>query len=240
MSLGMVYQCFKNPLATFMTLSSTRKHYPTSTIVLISDVGYNYTKMAEYFNCIYIHCEQKALTLCGTGKHIENSKRLIERMKHALEMIHEEYVMLLEDDVIINGVINDDLRHDLNGYCPNAIQSRWIRHIQHLNSNLDTSKDYVYSGHGGAIYHRLHTIHALNNEVAVNDILVNWEKYELPTTVCIDFLFSILLTVSGYTIGSYKGHGDCNGFIHPELTVQHGFKTYYNQPLPQHLEHLIE
>jgi hypothetical protein len=53
--IGAYFQCYKQPYATYKVLESYRKYYPTETIVLLSDNGYNYEKMAKHFNCIYIH-----------------------------------------------------------------------------------------------------------------------------------------------------------------------------------------
>ena len=55
MKFGAYFQCYKNPYATYKCLESFRKFYPESTIVLLSDNGYNYSEMAKKFNCIYIH-----------------------------------------------------------------------------------------------------------------------------------------------------------------------------------------
>jgi hypothetical protein len=52
-TLGAMLQCYKNPYATYKCIESFRQHYPDSTIVIISDNGYDYTKLAEHFNCIY-------------------------------------------------------------------------------------------------------------------------------------------------------------------------------------------
>ena len=55
---GAYLQCYKNPYATYKCLESFRTFYPDNTIVLLSDNGYDYTKMAEYFKCIYIHSNE--------------------------------------------------------------------------------------------------------------------------------------------------------------------------------------
>ena len=102
---GAFLQCHKQPFATYVSLSSFRKFYPNNTIVLISDNGYDYTEMAKHFNCIYIHSTEKANFNhkdLDSGSHIENSHKLIERFYNAYSLIKEEYVLLLEDDVIIN------------------------------------------------------------------------------------------------------------------------------------------
>ena len=55
---GAYLQCHKNPYATYKCLESFRKFYPDNTVVLLSDNGYDYTEMAKYFRCIYIHSDE--------------------------------------------------------------------------------------------------------------------------------------------------------------------------------------
>jgi hypothetical protein len=55
MEIGAYFQCYKQPCATFRSLALFRQSYPKGTIVLVSDNGLNYSMMANFFNCIYIH-----------------------------------------------------------------------------------------------------------------------------------------------------------------------------------------
>jgi len=57
-SLGAFLQCYKEPLATYKCLESFRSFYPDSSIVLLSDNGYDYSEMAKHFHCIYIHSNE--------------------------------------------------------------------------------------------------------------------------------------------------------------------------------------
>ena len=80
MNIGAYLQCYKNPYATYKCLESFRKFYPTSTVVLLSDNGYDYSKMAEYFNCIYIHSDENLVLIydnLGTEGALVNSKKLV-------------------------------------------------------------------------------------------------------------------------------------------------------------------
>lgn len=132
-SLGAYFQCYKNPFATYKCIKSFRKFYPNNTIVLLSDNGYNYSEMAKYFNCIYIHEYDNAKFIHDNmedGSHIINSNKLIERIKKVFNLIQEDYVMWLEDDVVINNIITDDFHYDLNGFCPNEIP------INQLQNNI--------------------------------------------------------------------------------------------------------
>jgi hypothetical protein len=52
---GAYLQCHKQPLATYKCLESFRNNYPDSTVILLSDNGYDYSEMANFFGCIYIH-----------------------------------------------------------------------------------------------------------------------------------------------------------------------------------------
>ena len=117
---GAYFQCYKQPMATYKCLESFRKHYPNNTIVLLSDNGYNYSKMAEYFNCIYIHSYEN-IPLCNkdlsNDTYIKNVNKIIERFKTAFNLIKENYVMWLEDDVYINSKVTDILRYDIDGWC---------------------------------------------------------------------------------------------------------------------------
>jgi hypothetical protein len=221
---------------------SFRKFYPTSTVVLLSDNGYDYTEMANYFNCIYIHSNETLLLtykdIYGDGK-FDNSFKLIERLVNAFKLCKEEYVMWLEDDVHINNKINDTFKYHINGFCPN----RFID-IQLIELNkkydIDINYEYRFSGHGGSVFHKDFFISSMNNKIMIQDLLKNWVNYKFPTDIGQDFLFSLIVTLSGGNIGPYNGHYDYHQDINPDIDVQHQFKQFYNIPLPDELSHLVK
>lgn len=239
---GIYFQCHKNPLATFKALESARKFYPECTIVLLSDDGYNYTEMAKFFHCMYIHETNKATFVyedLKTGSHIEHSNRLLERVRRVFNMIPEDYVMWLEDDVVINAPIKDTFKYAINGYCPNHFLDRWKAEVAKAHPHFDPSQEYRFTGHGGSVFEKKAVLAALDNQSIIDDILENWVARDFPTTIGGDFLISWIVTLSGYTIGPYEGHGDQNGYINPSLCVQHQYKVFYGYQLPHHLSHLI-
>jgi len=241
-SFGIYYQCYKNPYATYIGLSSIRKHYPSCTIVLLSDNGYNYSEMAKIFDCIYIH-EYENLWLTykefETGGHIINSCKLIDRVSKAFKLCKEEYVMWFEDDVSINKPIADIFKYDINGYNPNNVQSFSLPELKKKYNFIDMNKRYSITGHGGSVYHKTNTLKAFENKEIINDILINWNNYKFPSDIGHDFMFSVIVILSEGTIGSYDGHNDWFYGINPNLCVQHQFKMYYNIPLPNELKYLI-
>ena len=46
MDFGVFLQCYKQPFATYNAIRSVREHYPSCTIVILSDNGYDYTELA--------------------------------------------------------------------------------------------------------------------------------------------------------------------------------------------------
>jgi hypothetical protein len=60
------------------------------------------------------------------------------------------------------------------------------------------------------------------------------------TTLALDMLFSLIVTLSGGNIGPYNGHYDYHLGINPDIDVQHQFKQFYNVPLPYELSHLVK
>ena len=239
---GAYLQCHKNPYATYKCLESFRKFYPDNTIVLLSDNGYDYTEMAKYFNCVYIHSPENVAFIygdpSGSGK-FENTFKLIDRVTNAFELCKEEYVMWLEDDVSINNRIADTFRYDLNGYCPNLISAQGILKLQEKYGVLDVNKRYHFTGHGGSVFDKNFFIKAVQNKPLIYDIIENWGYYDFPTTIAQDFLFSVIIILSGGTIGPYKGHCDNHYNLDPTIDVQHQFKRYYNIPLPYELERFV-
>jgi hypothetical protein len=242
---GIYLQCHKNSFATYKCLENLRRFYPDCTVILLSDNGYDFTEMAKFFNCIYIH-ETENLWLTykdlDSGSHIENSMKLINRVKHAFSLCKEEYVMWLEDDVIINSPIKGPLLYDINGFCPNRIQDFSNIELAKTYGFIDINKEYKFTGHGGSIFHKQNTITCFNNEPIIMDILLNWRKYRFPSDIGQDFLFSVIITLNGGIIGPYDGHYD--GFdrrtVYPEMVVQHQYKRWYGVDMPEELKYLIK
>jgi hypothetical protein len=229
--------------------------------------------MASYFNCIYVHCYENVKfihTDLETGSHISNTYKLIDRIKTAFEIIKEEYIIWLEDDVVINGHIDTEFNFDLNGFCPNTINQSSIVALSCKYDLIDSRRNYRFSGHGGSVYKKsallecftplrilnaqsvsprslitAHEVGVLNvqrckNKSVIDDILENWKIYGFPTTLCQDYLFSLLLTIHGKTVGPYVGHGETiEPRPMPSLTVQHQYKRWYGVPMPSELRKLV-
>jgi len=241
-AFGAYLQCYKNPLATYICLQSFRKHYPTSTIVLLSDNGYDYSEMAKHFQCIYLHETETVLLTCRdkeikSGLYKDNTHRLIDRLSLCFELCPEDYVMWLEDDVHIHGPVDSDFAYDMNGWCPNTFQPFTIKALAGTYTFLDTTKPYRFTGQGGSIFHKKRFLQYINNREIVDDVLDKWNHYcgyELGQ----DLFFSLLATLGKGTIGPYSGHGEFHSCSN--MTVRHQYKIHYGKPLPQDLQYLVK
>lgn len=251
-SIGAFFQCYKNPRATYETLKSFRNHYPSNTVVLLSDNGYDYTEMAKYFNCIYMHeTENVPFTirldtdphdksqvsyytiLCNKEDFLLKGNKLIKRFVDVFKLLKEEYILILEDDVYVHNIITDKFKYDLNGYCPNSFQKKCIDELV-KKYNIDTNKLYHYSGHGGSVYNKEILLDCLKNTIIIDDILDNWTNYNFDE-LCCDLFISLLLTINGKTIGPYDGHNDSSNAI-----IQHQYKIWYGKELPEELKYLVK
>lgn len=236
---GAYLQCYKNPYATYKCLESFRQFYPDSTIVLLSDNGYNYSEMAKHFNCIYIH-EYENIWLThknmDDGSHIINSNKLIERIIKAFHLCKEDYIMWLEDDVSINNIIKDTFKYDLNGFSPNRLLDFQIIELQKKYTLNDS---YKYNGHGGSVFHKNNFLTYLENKEIIHDVLMNWKKYKFPSDLGQDYFFSVIIILNKGTIGTYQGHYDFSSYKNDNIIVQHQYKCWYNHPMPESLNHLV-
>ena len=250
-TIGGVFQCYKNARATYEVLKSFRNYYPTNTVVLLSDNGYDYTEMAKHFNCIYIHStehvppsfeivtpstniKQHSIKMyCSKEDFIIKVSRFIDRWINMVSLVTDDFIMVLEDDICIKNKITEILKYDLNGHCPNSYRNISINELA-KKYDLDTTKKYHFSGHGGSIFKRDTLLECLQNKNMINDLLDNWLDYNFDE-LCSDFFLSLLLVLHGKTVGPYQGHNDNYAEV-----VEHQHKFWYGKELPVDLQYLVK
>lgn len=241
-AFGAFLQCYKEPMATYKCLESFRNHYPNSTIILLSDNGYNYEYMAKHFNCIYIHSDEN-VPLCNKDfsneKYIENVNKIIKRFETAFRLIPEDFVMWLEDDVVINNKITDSFRYDINGFCPNHYNNSMIDGLNQTYDFITRGNLYRWSGHGGSVFNKANLLSYFDNKEIINDTLINWKKYNLTDDICHDFFISLLVNLNGGTIGGYCGHNDGYNGLDLTIDIQHQYKVWYKVPMSDEVGTLV-
>jgi hypothetical protein len=107
---------FYNPYTYFESyknvLSNIRKHHPSADVFIYFDAFRDdiqkYTDIAYENNCIFNLRHQKMFYIYRGDSVDENEPKILEwidRIKHVCESSEAEWVMLLEDDVIIKRAI---------------------------------------------------------------------------------------------------------------------------------------
>jgi hypothetical protein len=244
---GAYYQVYKNPYATYKCLESFRKLYPSNTIVLASDNGYDYNKMAKHFNCIYIHYDENLWLIYedtedikkgSNGRQLEWINKLLHRLSNGFKMIKEDYFIWLEDDVSVNNIINDELNCDINGYNPNAYWNSMLIKLNQVYSNIKIDNRYTWSGGGGSIFNKNNILKYMQNTDIINDIGNNWYTYDLTSNIVCDFLLSLITHLNDGTVGPLNNHYDCY-YLETRIDIQHQYKVYYNIEMPIELKYLL-
>lgn len=248
-TIGAYFQCYKNPYATYKTLESFREHYPTNTVVLVSDNGYDYTEMAKHFNCIYyrrnkslplIYENREEIEKGSEGQHVIWGRELIQELCSAFERIPEEYVLWLEDDVVVNGVVTHPFPYDINGYSPNMYWDSLKDALSISFPHIRRENTYRWSGHGGSVFHKSSILHYLKQGNMIEHLLQHWHIYPCTFNIACDFLLSVLVHLNQGTVGDLPETRDGPRDIRiASILFQHQYKKYYGVPLPNELQSLV-
>ena len=231
--LGAYFQCYKEPRATYESLKSFRESYPSATVVLLSDNGFDYTEMAVEFNCKYIHSTENLPVTMAVSRSSDYVK-LMHRISDALTYIPEPYVMLLEDDVNVVRPYTDPFLGTINGNMINPICSPTVFETIPWSTFKGTSK---YTGHGGSVYNRIELLDALSHVNEIRWLTDNWLTLKLCSQrIDIDIFLSVLVLSLGGTLHYLSQHKDMlSNRIGRDgadgVAVIHQFKEFYGKPL---------
>ena len=153
MSFGAIGYFHKNKLSTTDTvIKSFRQFYPDGTVVMINDGGNPaLEEIARENKCIYVPYEN-TLT---TGNNCDDIQVMIEwirRFLNAIDLIQEDYTIILEDDVTILGPLNiDNLKGEMNGYNEKAkLPEKATEYLKTKNPKVIGSRIH-YGGCGGCV-----------------------------------------------------------------------------------------
>lgn len=227
MTVGAFFQCYKNYKATEYALKAFRAAYPTSTIVLLSDNGYDYSKFVDEYNVLYFH-ETRSCPSFDT-KDTEKQKLCIQRWQQYLPLIKEDYFMILEDDVLVLKPYEEPFLGTINGNCINCMSSELFKKIP--DSSFLPETKVFYSGHGGSVYHKIQFLHAISNQPRNDFLFTNWHSLGLGPAIDFDVLCSLLVLLDGGNIHHMKTHKDrytnTNSLF--DAHVLHQFKDLYER-----------
>ena len=236
MDIGAYFQCHKQPNATYHALRRFRAAYPDTTIVLVSDNGYNYSRMAAYFGAIYIHEDTNA---GPCGKTHDKIRVWLERLSKGMGLIKEEFCMLLEDDVNVVSRYNEPFNGTINGNFVNKIKSSTFKTIDYYKG---VAEDKFYTGHGGSVFKVQELIKILANTDKLEWLINNWSKLGPWTSIDGDIMLCLMTLTNGGTVSQLHGHKELytNAANLSGAAVIHQCKDYYDSPNDETIDSLYD
>jgi hypothetical protein len=238
-SVGAFYQCYKQPKAFMHVLKSFRSVYPKAAVVVVSDGGYDYRKIAEDLGCVYRAMEHQK-NKAPTHRYIdeEDLVEFLWRLVEAARVISDDYIMLLEDDVWVLKPATD-LRYDLNGVNKRTkIGPKATLYLKSRTSHIPADvQNYHYGGCGGTIVKKKFILDHFGDIEAVR-FAVRKIREHSEGVFCrqydADYYLSNMILFYGGSIGPYAGF--CETFYRSYLVRRyvlrnietlHQYKEYY-------------
>jgi hypothetical protein len=190
-NFGVHYQCYKQKRATYECLADFRRFYPDVPIVLISDNGDDFTDIATYFKCTYIHeTTQSGNGITNVLKGDIKANTWLNRIKRTCELLTTvDYILYLEDDVITRDYISKNPNADIAGPS-NPDDFRWSPQlISWLKTNRPDVEVNGLNGCGGTIFKRESMIKCFDNMPNFSEIGKHDDRLTWASDVMLTFLF---------------------------------------------------
>jgi|GEM_PF-3558093 len=238
-SIGAFYQCYKRPEAVISALSSFRKYYHEASIYMVCDGGFDYKQLASYFGCEYEYDTKHE----GNGKTtiFDTKEKLLnwlKRLRKAAEVIKEDYILIMEDDVLVLNQVKGPLNYTVNGINPDVrLGMRITKMLKKRNKSIPFWKlNYYWGGFGGCIVDRKFILENFNDNLDKDfDYL---KKYSNVDTYTTDAWLSIFTLFYGGTIGQYSGlcetwwksYKERMTVLH-DIEILHQYKEIYGKAL---------
>lgn len=199
--IGAYYQCYKRNNCVDFVLNNYRKFYSDSSVILVCDGGNDHTDLSNKYNCKYFY-DQKI----GTQKNllfndVDSIFTFFERMSKYINLIDEDFFILLEDDVyIMNEISYDDLKYDINGCNFGETLDTRLNHL------LKTSESRYYLGAcGGSILRTSFFKEIFSNMDSVRDDIKKYCYLTDSNRWASDQIITFLCWKYNGTIGQYNG-----------------------------------
>ena len=116
---GVFYQVYDNKKAARFVLENFRENFPENPVVLISDGGEDFSDVASEYNCNF-HMRENIFGNAENGYDTDSydAYRTIEwwkRQKLVCDETGMDYVMIMEDDVLVRDAFDIQAPFDLRG-----------------------------------------------------------------------------------------------------------------------------
>lgn len=171
-TLGAVFQCFRMRKATQYALVHYRKFLPDSPLLLISDGGEDFSDLAAAHGCLY----EYRPNIYGNADigYAYDAARTLEwwaRQKSAVDKCGTDYILIMEDDVLVIDKVVIETDFHLNGpNCGQPITPEMVVDMVTCSGVPATN----YGMCGGSIYNAK-TFNAIYDDV-IADIKQNHDR----------------------------------------------------------------
>ena len=235
-----IYVFYRRPKSFVHAVSTYRRAYPSTTLVLICDEGcFNYSAPAAAVGATYLG-EPHRLSMKKHGAFYvgpQEALNLIRTYRDAVSRIKEPYYMQLEDDVYTLRRITSPLPGAINGM---AKDKSIVREAEQFIKDHNPAAPYPHlGGFGGCVYNTAFWRHVLNLPTIEAEVLDLYSRGG-DNNYGVDYIMSTLLwrfegELANATMHDWKGYIESFREDAPErvargeIEVLHGFKSYYGK-----------
>ena len=231
--IGFYFNCYKNKHATDKVLERLRSFYPNNPIFLMNDHGDNFEDIAKKYNCVYHYSSINLLggrMLNGKKVHcfcdINCAKEFLKIISDSIKQLKVEYLILIEDDVLINGLVTQFPQHSGGSPGTNLFKNclKDITKFNLIKEKYPLMKCDYWNQAGGSIIHCQTLLECINN-TKLSDIqsLDEYCKEGLEFWHTNDILLGFMLAINGKTSEKWTNTNHSN-IIHP-------YKEFYKDNL---------
>jgi hypothetical protein len=222
-------QAHRNRKATFECLKSFRRFHPESFIYLVSDGGDDLSDIARLFRCSYDRFEAMGRPPWSA----EQAREWLRRIVVAARQGTAEYLMHLEDDVLLRGPIiraNDHFAIAGPYHGGARFGERLVDYLSDLHAKRFSAH---YGGCGGTLLHRTTFLKCAEAfDFGRFAFLAELDGRIRET----DGFLTLLFLLAGYEYESLEdvyceATGGYPGWESNGRPIVHQFKRFYGQPL---------
>lgn len=226
-TLGVWHRTYYNKLAFKTAFQEFRKFFPESPYLIISDTGDDFSEYVDEKTFFIM----SKIRLWGTGPNAYFNDNLDQWMeyygslKKACEICNTDYIMSMEDDVLIKERFDIIEDFDICGPCVATIPERTQNYIRKNlldNFGVTEEKKYFYGLSGGAIFN-------------AKKFLENYDKIiDNLKKLHNEYTFNLTEPVSAVADANFVIHFNllnlnyvCSPWLGKEII--HPFKDYYGK-----------
>ena len=199
MSLGFIHSASNQLTSADFVMKNIRQHYPNSCYIILVDRGENYQTLAKKYNTEILYCQKyNGYPVQPYGYNPKQVIEFLERIYIGCIRCTEEYVMMVEEDVIVLKPITIPQNTIVMGY--NTIDGNDYpkEFIDFIIKNCNKEPNFKkYGSCGGTIFHRKTFIEYFSvfRDFAENNLINVMQYY--PTSGWIDCFMTYLFQLVG-------------------------------------------